>query len=48
MQEFGKQIERNTTKYAGAAREFTEHYLGEIYSYWKFLQAGHPAADAEV
>lgn len=48
MQEFGKQIERNTIKYAGAAREFTEHYLGEIYSYWKFLQEGRPAADAQV
>lgn len=38
-QEFGEKIERNTVKYAGAARDFTEQYLGEIYTLWKFLEA---------
>ena len=36
--EYGEKIERNTVKYACAAREFTEQYLGEIYSLWKFLE----------
>lgn len=35
---FGKQIEKNTVKYAEVAREFTEKYLGEIYSLWQFLR----------
>ncbi len=37
-QEFGGKIENNTAKYAGAAREFTEQYLGEIYSLSRFLE----------
>ncbi|TGY97861.1 hypothetical protein E5329_03150 [Petralouisia muris] len=35
----GKQFqERNTVKYAGAARNFTEQYLGEIFALWEFLE----------
>lgn len=37
-QEFGGKIEQNTVKYASAAREFEEQYLGEIYSLWRFLE----------
>lgn len=37
-QAFGEIIEHNTVKYAGAARDFTEQYLGEIYALWKFLE----------
>lgn len=37
IQEFGEKIEQNTVRYADAARNFTEQYLGEIYSLWCFL-----------
>ena len=37
-QGFGGKIERNTVKYAGAAKNFTEQYLGEIFALWKFLE----------
>lgn len=34
---FGREIEKNTVKYAGAAKKFAKKYLGEIYTLWKFL-----------
>lgn len=36
--DFGGKIERNTVKYADEARNFTEQYLGEIYSLWRYLE----------
>lgn len=37
-QEFGEKIEQNIVKYADVAKKFTEQYLGEIYSLWRFLE----------
>ena len=34
---FGREIEKNTVKYAGAAKKFAKKYLGEINTLWKFL-----------
>ena len=31
-------IEKNVVRYEGAAKEFVERYLGEIYQVWNFLQ----------
>lgn len=44
---FGEMIEKNAVRYEGAAREFVENYLGEIYQIWHFLQTEGKGSDAD-